>query len=504
MKFTPKEIAFLCDGKELSEVQRLNVSNKAIDEVRMWIVLALIFCLIYFKEYHSAGENNLQSYFSYWPTIGSIPATLQILGLEVCSRLNRLDASANALTTLDGIAACSALRWLSVAKNKIDSLDSLSGLEFLEVLNAAHNQLEGKIRVGCLRTLKALILNNNNGITSVGGLDKLKDLDTLVLSNNAISSLGGWLSGAKRLQKLSLSGNTGLSDLGSALKNCTRLQELRLNHCHLTHLPSCLEANSKLRIIEVGGNQISTHNEISVLKTLPCLRQLNLKGCPVAELPEYAEKVLEIAPRLEVLDSRRVVHGAGPWEKRGAAKTLKTLGSAPQSPDDNPFDEAKAKTEPAEPEAESILPSQNATVITKEGKKRHVGVEGSGPGKSLPKKPKHEIPNEDVDDKSVGKKNKKPAVGMMKKGRVHLDDNVEADDDVLDAAMLRAAPEKKKKVEDGARTGVMKVVEVSAKKKGRKKDAAPKDKKSLRGAAALKALLDTNGPNNVALPAWGE
>lgn len=51
----------------------------------------------------------------------------------------------------------------------------------------------------------------------VGGLEKVKDLDTLVLSHNRISSMGGWLSGAGKLQKLSLSHNP-IADFGGALK----------------------------------------------------------------------------------------------------------------------------------------------------------------------------------------------------------------------------------------------------------------------------------------------
>lgn len=175
---------------------------------------------------------------------------LQIVGLDACKALSRLDASANSLTALDGVAAC-PLRWLSVAKNQISSLEPLRDLEHLEVLNAAHNKLQGKLSVSRIRSLKALILNNNE-ISTIGGMEKLKALDTLVLSNNAVESLGGWLAGSSALQKLSLSHNP-LQDIGGgALRLCPNLQELRLNHCHLKELPETLAANTRLLTLEVN------------------------------------------------------------------------------------------------------------------------------------------------------------------------------------------------------------------------------------------------------------
>jgi Leucine-rich repeat (LRR) protein len=144
---------------------------------------------------------------------------MQVVSMEACTALTRLDASDNLLTAADGIAACEALRWLSIAKNAVTSLEPLRDLAGLEVLNAARNQLEGRVSVGRLRALKALVLNDNQ-ITAVSGLDKL-ELDTLVLSNNRVASLGGWLAGAAALQKLSLSHNP-LPELGAALQRAVR------------------------------------------------------------------------------------------------------------------------------------------------------------------------------------------------------------------------------------------------------------------------------------------
>ena len=94
--------------------------------------------------------------------------SIQIVELAVCAGLTRLDLSKNKLTSLDGVAMNTALRWLSVAGNAIDSADALKDLEHLEVLNLGRNQLAGKVAVGRLRALKALIANDNQ-ITLVGG-----------------------------------------------------------------------------------------------------------------------------------------------------------------------------------------------------------------------------------------------------------------------------------------------------------------------------------------------
>ena len=49
------------------------------------------------------------------------------------------------------------------------------------------------------------------------GLEKCRELNTLVLSHNAITSLGNWLAGASKLDKLSASHNR-IAELGASLK----------------------------------------------------------------------------------------------------------------------------------------------------------------------------------------------------------------------------------------------------------------------------------------------
>lgn len=47
-------------------------------------------------------------------------------------------------------------------------------------------------------------------------------------------------------------------------RSCTALQELRLNHNQLQALPSDLAANTRLRILDCGGNAIQSFDDVQV------------------------------------------------------------------------------------------------------------------------------------------------------------------------------------------------------------------------------------------------
>ena len=375
--------------------------------------------------------------------------------MEACTALTRLDASDNLLTAADGIAACEALRWLSIAKNAVTSLEPLRDLAGLEVLNAARNQLEGRVSVGRLRALKALVLNDNQ-ITAVSGLDKL-ELDTLVLSNNRVASLGGWLAGAAALQKLSLSHNP-LPELGAALRGCTALQELRLNHCALSTLPAELAHNPGLRILDAGGNRIADLAALRVLSALPVLRQLSLKGCPVAQLPGYKERVLQLAPRLRVLDNQRVDGASSMRDGGGDALPAPTLPPAALAAPEGAKEASKKRK--AEAAAEQEAPVDGERARKKSGADR--GEKG------------------------------------VKKGRplviVDVDD---VDSDADDAVAFKAATEKHRL--DPKRTGAVKVINIKAQKE---RQQGKKRSKGASGgaAAALQALLAGEAAEQ--LPGW--
>lgn len=168
--------------------------------------------------------------------------------------------------TLGNVGKCTGCGWTARACDPWHPA-ALPHLPAAQVLNLGGNQLAGKLAVGRLRELRALILNDNQltlvggartpaglhvagrrgvragqrgdqavtwmcrlchpchsgrhisllGAVRCAGLDKCRELNTLVLSHNSVAALGSWLGGAPKLAKLSLSHNQ-LAELGGALR----------------------------------------------------------------------------------------------------------------------------------------------------------------------------------------------------------------------------------------------------------------------------------------------
>ena len=101
------------------------------------------------------------------------------------------------------------------------------------------------------------------------GLGESKQLNTLVLKSNRVSSLGKALAPCTSLTKLSIAHNQ-LAELGDSLAACHQLAELRVGHNQLSGLPGCLASNTRLKIVEAGGNQIDSVAHIQVNTLTPC------------------------------------------------------------------------------------------------------------------------------------------------------------------------------------------------------------------------------------------
>ncbi|CAM6122081.1 unnamed protein product [Calypogeia fissa] len=224
----------------------------------------------------------------------------QLVGLEVCERLTRLDLSDNRILTLEGIILCTNLQWLSVSGNQLKSLKGVENLTKLTVLNASRNQLTSFNEVAVLTELRAVILNDNE-ISTVCRLDRLVNLNTIVLSRNPIRNLGNFASKLLSLKKLSLS-HCQVQVLGTSLKRCVALEELRLAHNQLSSLPLELERNGRLSILDVGTNHLRNWSDIQVLGSLHTLVNLNLRGNPLCTDDDYEEEVIKRLPQLQILD----------------------------------------------------------------------------------------------------------------------------------------------------------------------------------------------------------
>ncbi|KAG6382830.1 hypothetical protein SASPL_157459 [Salvia splendens] len=211
--------------------------------------------------------------------------------------------------------ACTNLKWLSVVQNKLESMKGIDGLNKLTVLNAGKNKLKSMDDVKSISNLRALILNGrslffaprvaDNEITSVCKLDQMKELNTLVLSRNPISSLGESLVKLKSITKLSLS-NCQLQKIDSSLRSCLELKELRLAHNEIMTIPDELGHLVRLQNLDLGNNLIARWVNLKVLSSLVNLTNLNLQGNPLAEKENLLKKVKKLLPNLHVFNARPI------------------------------------------------------------------------------------------------------------------------------------------------------------------------------------------------------
>ncbi|XP_062016507.1 protein phosphatase 1 regulatory subunit SDS22 [Rosa rugosa] len=249
-------------------------------------------------------DNNTRDPNSISSLILTHRALSDVSCLGELKNLERLDLSANTLTSLEGLKSCVNLKWLSVSQNKLQSLKGIEGLSKLTVLNAGNNKLTVMDEVKSIVSLRALILNDNE-IASICRLEQMKELNTLVLSKNPIRDIGDSLMNVKSIKKLSLS-HCQLRSIQSSLKSCVELKELRLAHNNIEGLPAELAHNKGLQNLDLGNNVITRWSELKVLDSLVYLKNLNLQGNPVAEKDKLAKKIKKMLPNLHVFNARPI------------------------------------------------------------------------------------------------------------------------------------------------------------------------------------------------------
>ncbi|KAH7315650.1 hypothetical protein KP509_21G058800 [Ceratopteris richardii] len=167
------------------------------------------------------------------------------------------------------------------------------------VLNCSHNKICSIKEVEGLIELRALIANDNE-IIEVCNLQKLTTLNTLVLSKNPLSDIGETLECVPSLSKLSLS-DCKLQELGS-IKQLKQLKELRLANNNIKYLSKDIANNFRLQIVDLGNNCFKNLSKIEVLKTLPHLKNLNVRGNPFCLQNNYQEQLKTLLPTLRILD----------------------------------------------------------------------------------------------------------------------------------------------------------------------------------------------------------
>lgn len=248
--------------------------------------------------------------------IGSLP----IIGTAEAP-LRRLDLSENALQRLRGLDNVKSLTMLDVRGNKLagPALVDIASLSSLKVLNASSNRIKD-VPASALRaqssSLLACVLNDNK-ISDITPLTNLTACNSLILSNNRISSLPATISKMKELTKLGLAHNSTLSTLPAELAGLKKLAELRLNDCSFAAVPAAsIGSIPSLRMLDLGNNKIDDLALVAPLADLPRLSQLTLRGNPCVPAynkegkdggeayQSYVAAIRALCPRLTHLDNR--------------------------------------------------------------------------------------------------------------------------------------------------------------------------------------------------------
>ncbi|KNC79437.1 hypothetical protein SARC_08168 [Sphaeroforma arctica JP610] len=224
-----------------------------------------------------------------------------VVDLSPMVEIRKLTLSKNELESLECVKYCKSLTYLNVAHNKIDSLKDLKDLKMLSVCNAGNNNLNSAEGATAIEHLKALVLNNNK-FTHTPNFLRLKKLNTLVLSHNMIEDIKA-VRYLTALTKFAASHNkirkipdvTGLYDL----------TEIKLNDNLILTVPETIQFAPNLKTIDLGNNRIKKYTDLKHLANLPVLKQLTLKGNPIAASADYREKIAELLPTVEVLDGER-------------------------------------------------------------------------------------------------------------------------------------------------------------------------------------------------------
>jgi len=225
--------------------------------------------------------------------------------------LVRLDLSDNAIASIENLKYLKHLKWLNVSNNRIESngLEPLGRCcETIRVLNVSGNRLnslDGLENAPLSKSLLALIASDN-ALTEecLNAVKNCTELNSLIVSNNSIESLGHELFSLRKLGKFSAS-NNGMAKIGNdSFSQNTDLRELRLAKNKLMDLPSGLSKNINLRVLDCSHNQIKTFAGVQVLAKLPKLTHLSLRGNPIAILDgkAYVDNIKAMCPRLRTLD----------------------------------------------------------------------------------------------------------------------------------------------------------------------------------------------------------
>eukprot|EP00041_Stephanoeca_diplocostata_P033534 m.1110605 g.1110605 ORF g.1110605 m.1110605 type:complete len:1517 (-) comp24358_c0_seq2:265-4815(-) len=179
------------------------------------------------------------------------------------------------------------LRWLKIDRTGLDVVPAvLTRLTKLEHLSMEGNRLfHVPPSVGLLTSLRVFRAPNNK-LTEDDipkGLFRLKDITTIDLRKNELSTIPDGMDGAEGLIVLHLGNNKLATTVQSPLPsgvfvNCTELRYLNLENNELQSLPPTIGQLKKLQSLLLAGNPLGSCSLRAVVGLHSCLSTLDLSG----------------------------------------------------------------------------------------------------------------------------------------------------------------------------------------------------------------------------------
>jgi len=183
---------------------------------------------------------------------------------------------------------------------------------------------KGFLEIGeCLReyTEVRVLWLHRNCISKIENLENCTQLRSLFLHENGICKVEG-LDNLQNLDKLNLASNP-LKKLEN-MENLQNLTTLIVEKCFFNTVENIREIVKlkKLNVLNISQNNIEEPEILDVLKELPELKVLYLKGNPcVKSIRSYRKKVVSSIPTLTYLDDRPIFETerrlADAWAKGG-------------------------------------------------------------------------------------------------------------------------------------------------------------------------------------------
>ncbi|MGM2609229.1 leucine-rich repeat domain-containing protein [Bacillus cereus group sp. BceL008] len=192
-----------------------------------------------------------------------------VSGLEYMTNLENLTLEEVKLENIHFISGLRQLKSLSITYSELNDIGPLAKLEHIESLSLRNNKISDLSPLSQMKKIKMLDLNSNY-IKDIKPLFKLTSLKTLTVANNQISNanLAG-IEQLKNIKKLSLS-NNGLTNI-EHLTPIKKLIELDLGKNELENIEP-LSKLSTVQSLNLEENYISDITPLSQLTGLYDLR----------------------------------------------------------------------------------------------------------------------------------------------------------------------------------------------------------------------------------------